>query len=107
MFELMLIQLRESVSQTLSFVDISTPVGAQDAILGAAPDPSKIKETRTDPAMMGTGLSAPQAEPQRAAPVRNLFDKNDPKTWASVSRNAPCPCGSGKKYKYCHGRVGD
>jgi hypothetical protein len=30
---------------------------------------------------------------------------NDPSTWGKVSRNAPCPCGSGKKFKHCHGRV--
>jgi preprotein translocase subunit SecA len=29
---------------------------------------------------------------------------NDPKTWGKVGRNEPCPCGSGKKYKHCHGR---
>ena len=32
-------------------------------------------------------------------------DPNDPSTWGKVSRNAPCPCGSGKKFKHCHGRV--
>ena len=25
--------------------------------------------------------------------------------WNNVSRNSPCPCGSGKKFKHCHGRV--
>ncbi|MGH6901375.1 MAG: SEC-C metal-binding domain-containing protein, partial [Geminicoccaceae bacterium] len=25
--------------------------------------------------------------------------------WGKVGRNAPCPCGSGKKYKHCHGRL--
>jgi preprotein translocase subunit SecA len=25
--------------------------------------------------------------------------------WAKTPRNAPCPCGSGKKYKHCHGRI--
>ncbi len=30
-------------------------------------------------------------------------DPNDPSTWGSVGRNEPCPCGSGKKYKHCHG----
>jgi len=25
--------------------------------------------------------------------------------WAGTPRNAPCPCGSGKKFKHCHGRV--
>ena len=28
----------------------------------------------------------------------------DPKSWGKVGRNEPCPCGSGKKYKHCHGR---
>ena len=31
------------------------------------------------------------------------FDRHNPSTWGKVSRNAPCPCGSGKKFKYCHG----
>ncbi|CAK7258193.1 MULTISPECIES: preprotein translocase subunit SecA [unclassified Shinella] len=30
-------------------------------------------------------------------------DPNDPSTWGRVSRNEACPCGSGKKYKHCHG----
>ena len=30
-------------------------------------------------------------------------DPNDPSTWGRVGRNEPCPCGSGKKYKHCHG----
>lgn len=30
-------------------------------------------------------------------------DPEDPATWGKVSRNEPCPCGSGKKYKHCHG----
>jgi preprotein translocase subunit SecA len=32
-------------------------------------------------------------------------DPSDETTWASTPRNAPCPCGSGKKYKHCHGRI--
>ncbi|MCR6501759.1 preprotein translocase subunit SecA [Shinella sp. CPCC 101442] len=30
-------------------------------------------------------------------------DPNDPTTWGRIARNEPCPCGSGKKYKHCHG----
>ena len=30
-------------------------------------------------------------------------DPNDPATWGKVSRNEACPCGSGKKFKHCHG----
>ncbi|MES2252254.1 MAG: preprotein translocase subunit SecA [Pseudomonadota bacterium] len=33
------------------------------------------------------------------------IDPNDPNTWGRVLRNADCPCGSGKKYKHCHGLV--
>jgi preprotein translocase subunit SecA len=25
--------------------------------------------------------------------------------WSNTPRNSPCPCGSGKKYKYCHGAI--
>jgi hypothetical protein len=32
-------------------------------------------------------------------------DPSKPSTWGAVGRNAACPCGSGKKYKYCHGRI--
>jgi preprotein translocase subunit SecA len=32
-------------------------------------------------------------------------DPNNPGTWDKVQRNAPCPCGSGRKYKHCHGAL--
>jgi preprotein translocase subunit SecA len=35
------------------------------------------------------------------------FDETDPSTWGNPGRNAPCPCGSGKKFKHCHGRLVD
>jgi preprotein translocase subunit SecA len=34
---------------------------------------------------------------------RGSADPNDPSTWGKVGRNDPCPCGSGKKFKHCHG----
>ena len=30
-------------------------------------------------------------------------DPNDPSTWGKIRRNEACPCGSGKKFKHCHG----
>jgi preprotein translocase subunit SecA len=45
------------------------------------------------PAFAGNGELA-------AAPERN---PNDPRSWGKVGRNEACPCGSGKKYKHCHG----
>ena len=46
----------------------------------------------------------PAENPKESMPVRNVpveKDKNDP--FANVGRNDPCPCGSGKKFKKCHG----
>jgi preprotein translocase subunit SecA len=46
-----------------------------------------------------------EARPQPQQARRNgKADPRDPTTWGKVSRNAPCPCGSGKKYKHCHGK---
>jgi preprotein translocase subunit SecA len=43
------------------------------------------------------------AGPMDAAVEPENRDPNDPSTWGRVARNEPCPCGSGKKYKHCHG----
>jgi preprotein translocase subunit SecA len=41
-----------------------------------------------------------------AQPTRlEAVDPHDPATWRNTPRNAPCPCGSGRKYKQCHGRL--
>jgi preprotein translocase subunit SecA len=39
-------------------------------------------------------------------PPKSTADRNptDPTSWGKVGRNEACPCGSGKKYKHCHGR---
>ncbi len=36
----------------------------------------------------------------------NSIKQLDPEVLANISRNDPCPCGSGKKFKHCHGRIG-
>jgi len=38
-----------------------------------------------------------------SAPVAGR-DPSDPSSWGRVGRNEPCPCGSGKKFKHCHGQ---
>jgi preprotein translocase subunit SecA len=47
------------------------------------------------PALSGNGNGTSRA-----------VNPNDPTTWGKVGRNDACPCGSGKKYKHCHGRFG-
>jgi preprotein translocase subunit SecA len=37
--------------------------------------------------------------------VNPSFVENNPITWGNPGRNAPCPCGSGKRFKHCHGRL--
>ena len=37
--------------------------------------------------------------------ARQELDPNDPSTWGKVPRNVPCPCGSGRKYKHCCGKL--
>jgi preprotein translocase subunit SecA len=110
MFEFMLGAMRENITTTLSLVD-----GKADPSM-LTPRQQKMEETRQDPALMGIGVmqtsaagnpeSAPPPSRPRAVPQRKrVFNKDDPSTWGVVSRNAPCPCGSGKKYKQCHGAV--
>ena len=43
--------------------------------------------------------------PVDTVPAANR-DPKDPRTWGKVGRNEACPCGSGKKFKHCHGRFG-
>ena len=40
-----------------------------------------------------------------AYPDDGVVDPNNPRTWSMTQRNAPCPCGSGRKYKHCHGAL--
>ena len=44
--------------------------------------------------------SSAYEDPAASAESRN---PDDPKTWGRIGRNEPCPCGSGKKFKHCHG----
>jgi preprotein translocase subunit SecA len=50
----------------------------------------------------GPGLD--RRAPMQTRKTNAALDPNDPSTWGKVSRNNACPCGSGKKYKHCHGR---
>jgi preprotein translocase subunit SecA len=50
--------------------------------------------------------AAPAAPAEAPPPVAAAdFDENDPSSWGNPGRNAPCPCGSGKKFKHCHGEL--
>ena len=114
LFEAMSQSLREAVTAQLMRVEIqATPPPQQPAPLPAMQAHKTNPTTGEDEmalAMAGadtlarhgigpaTGMAA--ARPLQA-PARN---PNDPTSWGKVGRNEVCPCGSGKKFKHCHGR---
>lgn len=107
LFEEMLDSLRERVTQVLSHVELQ--MSDADEQLFQQKQQEMI-ETRTDPAFAsGEGhVGREDPLPQLPATGRRVAedrDPNDPSTWGRVSRNADCPCGSGNKYKRCHGKV--
>ena len=103
MFEAMLGYIRVQVTQLLFQIELRV---ADPEALGPKPSSTEMHESRQDPALG----SAPDQEygaanvPASNRPADNI-DPNDPATWGQVPRNAPCPCGSGKKYKHCHGKL--
>ena len=101
LFNAMLDDLRERVTTMLSRVELSAEPPPLPQSL-----PQNMVENFAAPAFAG-GDSFADADTMRinvAAPGAAV-DPNDPTSWAGVSRNAPCPCGSGKKFKHCHGKA--
>ena len=106
LFETMIANLREGVTGQLMRVEVmqAPPEDQQpqlpymeahkiDPFTGE--DEMAYADATLSPAMAGNGV-------QRAADR----DPKNPATWGKVGRNEACPCGSGKKYKHCHGRLG-
>jgi len=106
-FELMLNSMNETITQTLSLVEINHEERRLD--FAASEGGQEVLETREDPALMGVGQAdraRNNVKPltQKQAQKR-AFDQNDPSTWGKIQRNAACPCGSGAKFKHCHGKI--
>jgi preprotein translocase subunit SecA len=102
LFQAMLAQLRRAVTAQLMRVEIvtGTPPLAEEELPQMAAhhyDPN----TGEDELMVADVVTL--APPNQQNPD---FDPAKPSTWGKVARNAPCPCGSGKKFKHCHGRMG-
>ncbi|MFL1461334.1 preprotein translocase subunit SecA [Roseococcus sp. DSY-14] len=101
LFNTMLAELRERTTGLLLRLEFNPGQPLPE------PEPVRVTDMRHEapeaafePAPMGYG-AAVAVEPRAAQGV----DPEDPATWAATPRNAPCPCGSGKKYKHCHGRA--
>jgi preprotein translocase subunit SecA len=108
LFEHLLGAMRSDVTRILMNLRVQTePMAPRPA------PPPKMVETHVDP-LTGRNEMAPtpSSDPRMRGPVGAAAAAGAGKPGAGsrpverVARNAPCPCGSGKKYKHCHGRVG-
>ena len=117
LFGTMLAEVRDEVTMLLSRVELQA-AEPEAAVVQRAPQ--AMHEGRQDLALAGAGAGAeapagalaeagarpaPAPRPQRSRQAASRIDPNDPSTWGKVPRNAPCPCGTGRKYKHCHGKL--
>jgi preprotein translocase subunit SecA len=104
LFEGLLNSLREQTTQQLSRIRPVTKE-EQEAMMRqmqaqqAAAQAPKVVEAAAAPV---AAVAAPVAE---AGTRLAGFDEADPSTWGNPGRNDACPCGSGEKFKHCHGRI--
>ncbi|WP_243613498.1 preprotein translocase subunit SecA [Shimia aestuarii] len=93
LFESMLDSLREEVTKTLAHIRPMTEEEQQQLAQEMAEQRAEIEKAAN-----------PQAQPSEGV-AKEGFDEADPSTWGNPGRNEACPCGSGKKFKHCHGRL--
>jgi preprotein translocase subunit SecA len=94
LFESMLDGLRADVTKTLAQIRPMTEEEQQQLALEMAQQRQMMEA-----AARASEMPAPTED------AIDGFDENDPSTWGNPGRNDSCPCGSGKKFKHCHGRL--
>ena len=85
-----------------AFSDSNGPV-LPDDINGSgetkiSPKPPLIIPANVNPADVPSGW-------RLCEPLGRWINPEDVETWGKVPRNAACPCGKGKKFKHCHGKI--
>jgi preprotein translocase subunit SecA len=97
LFENMLEGLRLTVTQQLALVRPLTEEERQQMMMQMAQQQQAMQDAAREQAREAAG-KAPEG-------AIDGFVEDDPSTWGNPSRNDKCPCGSGKKFKHCHGRL--
>ncbi|WP_397541544.1 preprotein translocase subunit SecA [Roseovarius salis] len=97
LFESMLDSLRQDVTKKLSQIRPMTEE-EQQAML------QEIEQQRAAMTKAAEPEKTGQIIQETSEDTAEGFDESDPSTWGNPGRNQPCPCGSGKKFKHCHGR---
>ncbi|MEO3478984.1 preprotein translocase subunit SecA [Phaeobacter sp. CAU 1743] len=104
LFESMLDSLREDVAKQLSRVRPMNEEEQRQMMMEMAARQAAMQQMAS-----AGGAPAPAAEGEAVAELAEEpapgFVEDDPETWGNPSRNDKCPCGSGKKFKHCHGRL--
>ena len=106
LFEEMLSILRDRTITLLAHVELRVEMAEEELEAYNRHEEQEMTATHES----ANALASEQSEEYGSATIRtnkpaDHVDPNDPSTWGKVSRNAPCPCGSGKKYKHCHGQA--
>jgi preprotein translocase subunit SecA len=103
LFETLLNRLRTEVTQKLAHVRLMSQ--EEQAAMMAEFEARQQAAQRLQAAAQAQRVPAMAGDVEPAAALNPRVDPADPGTWGASGRNDPCPCGSGKKYKHCHGRV--
>ena len=96
LFETMLDSLRQDVTQKLGQIQPMSEEQRREMMQEMA---------ARQAAMQAAASEAADEASEQAEAAAPGFDENDPSTWGNPGRNDPCPCGSGKKFKHCHGQI--
>jgi preprotein translocase subunit SecA len=110
LFQSMLTRLREAVTRQIMRLEIIqrppplAPDGDLERLEATHIDPLTGENEMAGEAARGNGQAQPARGIRLVAGAATELDPKNPATWGKVQRNAPCPCGSGKKFKHCHGR---
>ncbi|PLL14779.1 preprotein translocase subunit SecA [Tabrizicola sp. TH137] len=106
LFESMLNSLRQDVTQKIALIRPMTKE-EQDAMMQQILAQQRAAQAAAEPAKTAAAAAIPVAAEAGAAgaavAARPGFVESDRSTWGNPSRNDPCPCGSGLRYKHCHG----
>ncbi|GGL55600.1 preprotein translocase subunit SecA [Wenxinia marina] len=106
LFESLLDSLRSDVTQQLSAIRPMTKE-EQDAMMQrlVAQRQAQAQAAAAPAAAPSPALVGADGEDVTPGTPKDGFVEDDPSTWGDPGRNDPCPCGSGKKFKHCHGRI--
>jgi preprotein translocase subunit SecA len=105
LFNAMLAELKERVTGMLARVELAAERPIDPPPMLRMVESHAEPESALASEMALAGPAAPRGFVAVAPNRTPVVDPNDERTWAGTSRNAQCPCGSGKKYKHCHGRL--